>query len=173
MREQPDPSWIDRLVRRVRPRQMPPRLLDGYARRVIERLNEPAAPTLWWRLPAVRFGLPALAAAACALLWVTTAVRAPRLQRTLTQATVLEELNEPVEPVEEDGLVEEAALLDQFVLVQATVAPAWTAASLTELLDALGEEVLPEGATDDDWPESVGPEGTQVSGHSSALAALV
>ena len=110
---------MERRLGRLRREPMPPRLLDGYTSRVMDRLA-PAAVRVWWRLPAVRLALaPAVAMAVGVGLWVAVAHRATRWShRALAQAVILERLDEPwsVEPMDEALLVEDAQQVDRFVL---------------------------------------------------------
>ena len=157
MVEMPESSWVERLLGRLRRRPMPPRLLDGYAQRVMDRIAPPAPVVrLRWDRP-LRWALaPAVAVAVGVLIWVSVGGRAtPLSQRALAQAMVLEHLDEPwhADPVDASLLLEDAQQVDRFVLAQAPSTAATSAESIAHLLNLLDEEPL-EAAPDsapDDW----------------------
>ena len=175
MTEMPSSTWIERLLGRLRRRPMPPRLLDGYTRRVMDRLAlacprqspEAGRPSTVVRLRwsrSVRWVLaPAAGVAVGVLVWVTVGGRAaPLSQRALTQAAILERLDEPwhADPVDASLLLDDAQQADRFVLAQVPSTAAASAESQATMLNLLDEEPLDPAADDtpEDWlPDLLDP----------------
>ena len=157
MADTPSPTWIERLLGRWSRRPMPPRLLDGYTQRVMDRIVPPApAVRLRWHRP-VRWVLaPAAGVAVGVLVWVIVGGHAmPLSQRAVAQATVLEHLDESwhADAVDASLLMEDAQQADRFVLAEVPSTAAASAESQATLLNLLDEEPLDSAAdeTPDDW----------------------
>lgn len=162
MGETPSTTWIERLLARLPRRRVPPRLLDGYTQRVMARIT-PTAPTvrLCWERP-VRWALAPAAVVAGVLVWVLAGGRAPLSQRALTQAAVLEHLEEPwhADAIDASLLVDDAQQADRVVLAEVPATAAASAESLATLLHLLDEEPLDpaDAETPEDWwPDMADP----------------
>lgn len=168
MVETPESSWVERLPGRLRHRPVPPRLLDGYARRVMERIaptcpwesveaGRPPAPVVRWRWDRpLRWELaPAAAVATGVLIWAIAGGRATSLShRAVAQAMILERLDDPwsIGPADEELLAEDARQVDRFLLAQVPSTTAASAELLATLLNQLDEEPLdtvPDAAPED------------------------
>ena len=163
MTEMSSSTWMERLLGRLRRRPMPPRLLEGYTRRVMDRLAPSTVVRLRWSRPVRWMLAPAAGVVVGALVWVTVGGRAaPLSQRALTQAAILERLDEPwhADPVDASLLLDDARQADRFVLAQVPSTAAVSAEAQATLLNLLDEEPL-DPATDDtpdDWlPDLLDP----------------
>ena len=163
MTETPSSTWIERLLERLRRQPMPPRLLDGYTRRVMDRLAPSTVVRLRWARPLRWVLAPVATVMAGALIWVIAGGRgAPLSSRVLAQATVLEHLDEPwhADPVDASLLLDDAQQADRFVLAQVPSTAAASAEAQATLLNLLDEEPLDPAADDtpDDWlPDLIDP----------------
>ena len=156
MTETPPSTWIERLLGRLRRQPMPPRLLDGYTRRVMDRLAPSTVVRLQWSRPARWVLAPVAGVAVGVLVWVIAGGRAtPLSSRVLTQAAILERLDEPwhADPVDASLLLDDAQQADRFVLAQVPSTAAASAEAQATLLNLLDEEPLDPAAdeTPEDW----------------------
>ena len=163
MTEMPSSTCMERLLARMRRQPMPPRLLDGYTRRVMDRIAPSTVVRLRWSRP-VRWVLaPVAGVAVGVLVWVIAGGRAtPLSSRALTQAAILERLDEPwhVDPVDASLLLDDAQQADRFVLAQVPSTAAASAESQATVLNLLDEEPLDPTTDDtpDDWlPDLLDP----------------